>query len=134
VLKGTILLVDDEKDITTSLKLGLERYGFVVDTFNDPETALTNFKGGTYEAVILDIRMPKLNGFELFREMKKRDSQTIFCFLTAFEIHESEFRTVFPDSGVKLFFKKPISASKLAAAFDEVLTEKIEPKPMIKWS
>ena len=119
-----ILIVDDEDDITESLKRGLQRLGFSVDAYNDPAVALANFKSTKYDIAILDIRMPKLNGFELYREMKKIDGQTTFCFLTAFDIHQSEFEKVFPDMSVKTFLRKPISISLLATKLNEILDQR----------
>ena len=66
------MLVDDEPDITSTLKIGLQDNGFEVDTFNDPIEVLSNFKAGSYDLIILDIKMPKMNGFELYKEIEKR--------------------------------------------------------------
>jgi two-component system, OmpR family, response regulator ChvI len=68
------LLVDDEPDIIGILKVGLEDNGFKVDAFTDPELALSNFKSGVYDLLLLDVRMPKLNGFELYEQIKKIDN------------------------------------------------------------
>src|SRR5439155_24994682 len=70
--KPHILIVDDEQDITAALKLGLERAGFSIDVSNDPRTALGQFESLKYDIAILDIRMPGLNGFQLYRELKKK--------------------------------------------------------------
>src|SRR5215208_7491530 len=86
--KKRILLVDDESDITISLSMALVEYGFEVDSYNDPLAALSNFKPSYYDLVILDIKMPVMNGFELLREIKKVDESVKVCFLTAL----SEFR------------------------------------------
>jgi two-component system, OmpR family, response regulator ChvI len=71
ISRSRILLVDDDVDITTSLKIGLEDNGFVVDTFNDPLLALSNFKPGIYDLLLFDIRMPQLSGFDLYDKIKK---------------------------------------------------------------
>ena len=81
--KKRILVVDNETDMTTILKMALERIGFTVDTFNDPMLALDNFKPNRYTLAILDVMMPKMDGFELYTQLKKRDDETKFCFLTA---------------------------------------------------
>src|ERR1700729_3548548 len=86
-----ILIVDDEPDITYVLKLGLERAGFSVDAYNDPKEALSHVTSGKYDLALFDIRMPGMNGFDLFREFRKIDARTSVCFMTAFEIHHSEF-------------------------------------------
>jgi two-component system, OmpR family, response regulator ChvI len=85
-----ILLVDDEPDITIVFKLALEDAGFIVDTYQDPSVALSNFKPNSYGLVILDIRMPGMSGFELYKEMQKIDPQLIFCFITADVIYYDE--------------------------------------------
>jgi CheY-like chemotaxis protein len=64
-----ILVIDDESDICFVLDKVLRENGFVVDSSDDPLIALENFKADLYALVILDIRMPELNGFELYREI-----------------------------------------------------------------
>ena len=108
-----VAIVDDEQDITTVLKRGLEQNGFAVDAFNDPQVALSSFKPDHYDLMIIDIRMPKLNGFDLYREVRKIDAKVKVCFLTAFEIYYEEFRKMFPTIDVKAFVRKPVSISAL---------------------
>jgi DNA-binding response OmpR family regulator len=108
-----ILVVDDEPDITASLKIGLERHGFQVDTYNNPKRSLEEFKPGRYDMIFLDIRMPQMNGFELYRELRKRDENVPIAFLTAFDVYQSEFRKLFPDMKVDRFLRKPIGISEL---------------------
>ena len=108
-----IAIVDDEPDITSVLKKGLEQHGFSVDAFNDPEAALSSFNPDHYDLMIIDIRMPKINGFELYRELRKRDSKVKVCFLTAFEIYYEEFRKMFPNIDVRSFVRKPVAISSL---------------------
>ena len=115
------MIVDDEADITDMLKVGLERRGFKVDTFNDSELALSKFKPGGYDIAILDIRMPKLNGFELYREMRKVDDKTRVCFLTAFDVLQGEFEKMFPNMKVAAFLKKPITIDNLVTRLQDLL-------------
>lgn len=68
-----ILIVDDEPDITLSLRIGLEEYGFEIKEFNDPKEALSDFKANYYDLLLLDIKMPTMNGFELYKQMEKLD-------------------------------------------------------------
>lgn len=110
-----VAVVDDEPDITTVLRRGLEHHGFAVDVFNDPQAALANFNPGYYDLMIIDIRMPKLNGFDLYRELKKKDADVKVCFLTAFEIYYDEFRKMFPTIDVRAFIRKPVSLSTLVS-------------------
>jgi DNA-binding response OmpR family regulator len=115
--------VDDEADITDALKAGLQRRGFEVDTFNDPQDALAKFRPMDYDISILDIRMPKMNGFELYREMRKIDGKASVCFLTAFDVHRDEFEKMFPDVKVKAFLKKPITIENLVARLNDLISE-----------
>lgn len=122
--KGRILVVDDESDITSVIKRGLETVGYAVDAFNDSEQALAYFKNGYYDMLILDIRMPKLNGFQLYRQIRKRDSKARVCFMTAFEVYREEFEKVFPDYDVKCFLTKPLSIKDLQTIIQTELEKK----------
>lgn len=115
-MKKKILVVDDEPDITASIKNGLTRNGFEVTTFNDPTTALASYNVNTYDLLLLDIRMPKMNGFELYRELKKKGDDTAkACFFTAFEVYYDEFKKIFPNLEVKCFIRKPITITELTS-------------------
>jgi CheY-like chemotaxis protein len=78
-----ILLVDDEQDILLIFKLILEHEGFKVYPFDNPLKALSSFKRGLYDLAILDIKMPHMDGFQLYEEMKKIDRSVKVCFITA---------------------------------------------------
>ncbi len=119
-----IAVVDDEPDITNVLKKGLERNGFTVDTFNDPQAALASFQPMCYDLMIIDIRMPSMNGFDLYRQLKKRDTGIKICFLTAFQIYYEEFRKMFPTIDVKAFIIKPVSISNLVNQINVAITSK----------
>ena len=80
-----ILLVDNAPDIALAFKIGLEDNGFVVDAFNDPQIASANFKDGLYDLLLLDIKMPKMTGFEFYQQMKEMDKKVKVCFITASE-------------------------------------------------
>jgi CheY-like chemotaxis protein len=90
--KKSILVVDNEQDITITLQVGLEDGGFNVDTFTDPSLALKNFKPNFYDLVLIDIVMPNMDGFELYERLKKIDPDIRACFLTASEMYHEEFR------------------------------------------
>lgn len=108
--EARILIVDDEQDITSILKKGLEKYGYEIDVFNDPLLALSSFRAGLYDLVLLDIRMPKMDGFELYQRITQLDSKTKVCFMTAFEVYYDALKELFPDSYESLcFIRKPIA-------------------------
>src|SRR5215468_9437873 len=114
--KQRILIVDDEPDITIALKMYLEIQGFQVDAFTDPVYALEQFKVGFYQLLILDIKMPEMNGFELYKEIKKKDGTVKVFFLTALSDMRNydEFKKeVFPKEGEKYFIAKPIGNEDL---------------------
>jgi CheY-like chemotaxis protein len=78
------MAVDDEKDVVFCLSKVLQETGlFSVDGFTDSQHALFSFKPGKYDLVILDIRMPKMDGFELYEKLKNVDKDIDICFLTA---------------------------------------------------
>jgi DNA-binding response OmpR family regulator len=109
------LVVDNEPDITTTLQVGLEEGGgFDVDAFTDPDLALKSFKPNFYDLVLLDIVMPKIDGFELYERLKKVDPDVKVCFLTASKMYHEEMRGVKHCTLNKdLFLQKPISTDDL---------------------
>ena len=112
--KYLILLVDDEPDTTLALKEGIEGSGFaLVDAFNDPLLALAAFKPGTYDLLLLDVKMNKMGGFELYREIQKRDKKANACFITAYEIYYESLKHEFPGLNVGCFITKPIEINSL---------------------
>jgi DNA-binding response OmpR family regulator len=109
-----ILVVDDEADLTMFCALALEYHGFKVDTFTNPRKALSNYKPGYYDLVILDIMMPNMDGFQLYDEIKKRDQKAKVCFLTASELYYEEFREKeYSAIDKALFIQKPIQNEEL---------------------
>ena len=126
-----ILLVDDEPDITTVFTLGLEDNGFKVDVFNDPIQALSDFKTGLYDLALIDYKMPNMNGFELYREIRKIDDKVKVCFVTAFEVYYEELKNRFQPSSiasperkeedVRCFISKPIDIDELVKRIKEEL-------------
>jgi DNA-binding response OmpR family regulator len=108
------LAIDDEPDITLMLKLGLEDGGFDVDAFSDPELVLFSFRRGLYDLVLIDIMMPKMDGFALYEQLKKVDPGVKVCFLTASEMYHEENRGIEHCALNKdLFLQKPISTDDL---------------------
>jgi CheY-like chemotaxis protein len=109
-----ILLVDDEEDIARLFKIALERAGFIVDMYNDPLQSLSNYRAGIYDLLLLDIKMPEMNGFELYKRIRQIDDKSKVCFMTAFEEYYDEFRKIFSDlKNNECFIRKPISMNDL---------------------
>ena len=121
-----IMVVDDEDDVILELRVVLEDNGFKVDSFNDPLLALENFKADLYDLLILDIKMPKMNGFELYKQIKKVDNKVKTMFLTALtELQEyEEFRKeVSPKLGERYFVPKPIENEDLIKRVNKILSQ-----------
>ena len=117
-----ILLVDDEPDLTQVSTLALEYHGFKVDSFTDPQEALSKYKPGSYDLVILDIKMPKMDGFELYYELKKKDNDVKVCFLTASELYYEEFRKKeYCALDRNLFIRKPIDNEELVKEIKKMI-------------
>ena len=129
-VKKRILIVDDEKDVGWTLKLILENYGFDIDCFIDSATALEKFKPNLYDLIILDIRMAEINGFELYDELKSRDSNIKTLFITALsrvEPYNTRNSKVYPLRGVRHFMKKPVSSEELLGqVYSMMVPEEIE--------
>jgi DNA-binding response OmpR family regulator len=120
-----VLLVDDEPDLNLTLKLTLEENGFRVDSFTDPLSVLENFKANLYDLIILDIQMPGINGFELYRQIKKIDDKVKVCFLTASEMYYEEFRKeLFPALDNNCYIQKPIENETLIKRLNRILSAK----------
>jgi CheY-like chemotaxis protein len=116
--KRILLVVDDEPDITLAFSIGLEDSGFEVDAFNDPLLALEAFKEKkSYDLALLDIKMPKMTGFELSKEIKKVNDKVKVCFATAFDIQkeeEEDLKAMATTSNEKpIIIRKPITIEDL---------------------
>jgi CheY-like chemotaxis protein len=128
-VKKRILVVDDEKDNAVVFSMALEDTGlYEVDSFTNPISALSSFKSNTYTLAILDIKMPKMNGYELYEEIKNIDHKIKVCFLTAFgEGYHEEFKRKFrggqaDSSGTHVeFLRKPITIGDLVNKVNEII-------------
>jgi DNA-binding response OmpR family regulator len=130
IFNKNILLVDDEPDLTFTLKSILKGYNFKVDTFADPTTALKSFKINFYDLVILDIKMPKMDGFQLYSKLKEKDPQVKICFLTATTIftEESKKSILKLDKNIDkgFFIQKPIRTEDLIKRISWILNKNNE--------
>jgi DNA-binding response OmpR family regulator len=118
--KRKILFVDDEPDMTSLFRLSLKRAGFDIDTFNDPLLALESFKPNKYDLLLLDIAMPKMDGFELYEQLRKMDPDVKICFITAAEKYCEDLRVEENQTLSKdLFIQKPLSIRDLVRKIDE---------------
>ena len=127
MINKTVLVVDDESDVNLTLKMVLEENGFNVDSFTDPLLALENIKRESemYDLIILDVRMPDMNGFELYKEIKKIDDKVKICFLTAGEMDYEQFgKELFPALDENCFIQKPIQNETLIKRLNRIISAK----------
>jgi CheY-like chemotaxis protein len=116
--RSKILVVDDEPDVTFTIKVILTSNGYQVDAFEDPEEALAQFNKETYFLAFLDIKMPKMNGFDLYKKLLEIDKDIKVCFLTALGEFDDYYRQykkedLVPVWGIRHIVRKPIDNSKL---------------------
>jgi len=122
--KKKILVVDDEPDICMTLMEVLESNGFNVDTFVYPTLALENFKSNIDDLLILDIKMPVMNGFQLYAQMKKIDLNIKALFLTALtdlQEYDAFKMEVFPKGGERHFIRKPVENEKILERINSIM-------------
>jgi two-component system response regulator ChvI len=95
----------------------------LVDSYTDPILALSNFKPGLYDLLILDIKMPKMNGLDLYQKMKEIDSNVKICFLTASELFYEEYRRLdtYPSLDKAYFVQKPFRSEELIRTLNEIM-------------
>jgi DNA-binding response OmpR family regulator len=121
----TILLIDDEPDVTYTIKTILEDNGFKVDSFNDPIFAFKYYKVNFYDLVILDIKMPKMDGFELYTKIREKDPKVKICFLTAIAMFNEEFRKIRLVLGKTInedyFIQKPVEMEDLLKKLTSIM-------------
>jgi DNA-binding response OmpR family regulator len=121
--KRRLMIVDDEPDIVSMLEIVLEESGFDVDSFVDPIAALNNYKVAIYDLLLLDIKMPKMDGFELYDEIKKIDDNAKVCFLTASEMYyKASRKEKYCSLDKDLFIQKPIANEDLIQEINNILT------------
>jgi len=108
-----VLVVDDEIAMTRSLRRGLEAEGFAVDIAHDGEEGLWLARENTYDAILLDLMLPKINGYKVCRTLREEDDWTPIVMLTAKtgELDEAEGL----DTGADDFVAKPFSFVVLIA-------------------
>jgi two-component SAPR family response regulator len=114
-MEKRILVVDDEPDINSLFKMILEENsGFMVHSFTDPLLALKNFKPNFYDLILVDIKMPEMDGLDFYREVRKIDKKVRLCFVTASEKYYEPFRKeIYDILGENCFIQKPIANEDL---------------------
>ena len=121
-----ILVVDDEPDICIVYRIVLEDAGFECISYIDPVKALREFRPFYYDLVLLDIKMPGLNGFELCERMREIDKRVHIIFITASEEYYEQFRGQhFPELGKINYIQKPIGNDELVQLVNMIIATTI---------
>ena len=98
-----------------------------MDSFTDPISALDNYQTNFYDLIILDIKMPKMDGFQLYTKIREKDPKVKICFLTASEMFYEEFRNMRLNLGEKIgeeyFIQKPIKTEDLIEKINSVMNK-----------
>ncbi len=122
--KKRVLLIDDDKDINNLFKIYLEKNGvYQIDAYTDPINALYYFKKGLYDLVLLDLKMPQIDGITMYQQLKKIDNNTSICLITADIAHLEQLKEKIPNIE-KYVIYKPILLKNLKDKIDSLLFEK----------
>ena len=119
-------MVDDEPDTNMLYHSILERAGYTVESYENPLLALSNFTPGYYDLAVLDIRLPKMNGFQLCRKLRDLDNRLKICFLTATELlyYRETDSDVIDDLGTHCFVSKPVDNEDFVRKLEVILLQK----------
>jgi CheY-like chemotaxis protein len=117
--KTKILLVDDEQDICLTYKTVLEEADYQCVAYTNPVTALQEFKRNYYDLIVLDAKMPQLNGYEFFKKIREQDNAIRMFFITAAkEYFDTLRREQYPEIGDIYIVSKPITNDYLIRIVD----------------
>jgi two-component system response regulator ChvI len=120
IYQHRILVVDDEPDILLALKIVLESNGFKTEAFRDPILALRSFIAGSYDLALLDIRMPRITGLGLYKELRKIDNKIRVCFLSAISNYQ-ELTKYFPTINESQVIVKPVDNETLIQRINKIM-------------
>ena len=121
--KAKILIIDDDPDINNLFRVYLEHYDFQADSYTDPVDALYSFKKGKYDLILLDLKMPQIDGIAMFYALKNRDDKAIICLTTADMSYLQQLKGKIPNIE-KYVIHKPILLRSLKDKINELVLEK----------
>jgi len=117
-----ILIVDDDKEICEYMETFLARDGFLVKTLNAPQEAVEEVRSGKYHIVVLDLMMPKIDGIELLKQIRKVDSDIAVVIFTGYPSLESAVASMKLDAVD--YIKKPFNPDEFREVIDRVMKRK----------
>jgi two-component system, NtrC family, response regulator HydG len=118
---SSILVVDDEPDICANLRDILSEFGYRVDTATSGASALDLVEGSNYDVALLDLKMPGMNGLELYQEIKRRSSGTVAVMISAYAGTASARDAL--EAGVWKILSKPVDVSQVLQCIDEAVDQ-----------
>ena len=121
--KAKILIIDDDRDINNLFKIYLEHDDFQVDSYTDPVDALYYFKKGKYDLILLDLKMPQIDGIAMFHALKNKDDKAIICLTTADMSYLQQLKGKIPNIE-KYIIHKPVLLRNLKDKINELVLEK----------
>ncbi|HEU5171968.1 MAG TPA: response regulator [Nitrososphaeraceae archaeon] len=118
-----IMIIDDDPDINNLFKIFLEHDGFQVDSYTNPQDALYYFKKGKYDLVLLDLKMPQIDGIGMFQALKNRDDEVSICLITANTSYLEQLKEKIPKIEKYLIYK-PILLKNLKEKVEALVLER----------
>jgi len=120
---NNIIVIDDDVGTALFFKICLEDKGYQVSIYNDPNSLLEEFEPGIYDLLITDIRMPRINGFELASRVRIMDSKIKICLATAFEEYYQSIIKSYSDLSFNCIIRKPINKDNFLEIVESRLNE-----------
>lgn len=124
-----MLVVEDEERLAGLIADGLRAEGIAVEIEHDGESGLWRATEGSYDAIILDIMLPKLNGYQVCRDLRARDIWTPVIMLTAKDGEFDEAEAL--DIGADDFLRKPFSFVVLVARLRALIRRGAPARPVV---
>ena len=115
------MIIDDDEDTTNLFKIFLEYNGYNVDAYTNPIDALNNFRKNNHDLIILDLKMPKMDGMTLFQKIKEKDEQVIICLTTADKSLIQDLKKGITDIE-KIMIYKPVLLKDLKNKIDSLVS------------
>ena len=116
-----IMVIDDDKDITDLFSIFLESNGYIVNAYTNPVEAFNNFSKNSHDLIVLDLKMPKMDGMTLYHRIKEIDDKVIICFTTADKNYIQQLQKGIIDID-KIVLYKPVLLKDLKNKIDWLLS------------
>ena len=116
-----IMIIDDDKDITDLFSIFLEYNGYIINAYTNPVEAFNNFRKNSHDLIILDLKMPKMDGMTIYHKIKEIDNNVIICFTTADKNYIQQLQKGIIDIE-KIVLYKPVLLKDLKNKIDWLLS------------